>query len=517
MFGDVRVVADIIVTGGGGGGSPISGDYVTKTTAAKIYYVATTGSDITGIGTILSPFASIQKAIDTLPNQLNHDCTINVAAGTYNNSVYIAKVYNTSTSTKYLRIQGTKTLLTGTLTPTGFGITTITVAGAGWVVNEFVDKWFLITAGKGYSAFEFPYMIISNTADTLTFRYNQMNLVADGTTRFVIYDQATFIPRQILTVGCQKSLVVHFNAITFSATSGSQNVYDKDSAVWYSGCYFVYSGPTVLHTSVASEANYYGCLCQGSNIATTGHSAQNIAVASHYYSTFRNFAGGSNRQAVYLTNSIGGAVACYFYNNYYGVRCIQDSTYAISNYNTLFDTGNYCWYAQRGGSIDAIYALSQNYIYVNRVADGGIVEFASTRCTLYTELNFFDSAGGMAIDTDTDILYRKLVVQRQDKIADYTIPAIKSGMLFTNTGAAGEIIYTLPSAIVGLCQDFSVEVAQYLRIKAAAGDFISFMGDNSAVAGFWRCNQEGAFIRMEARTTAEWRITHMLGGWLKDV
>lgn len=46
--------------------------------------MSNSGSDITGDGTEAKPFASIQKAIDTLPKNLNGHCnTIHVAAGTY--------------------------------------------------------------------------------------------------------------------------------------------------------------------------------------------------------------------------------------------------------------------------------------------------------------------------------------------------------------------------------------------------------------------------------------------------
>lgn len=46
--------------------------------------MSNSGSDITGDGTETKPFASIQKAIDTLPKNLNgHRGAIHVAAGTY--------------------------------------------------------------------------------------------------------------------------------------------------------------------------------------------------------------------------------------------------------------------------------------------------------------------------------------------------------------------------------------------------------------------------------------------------
>lgn len=55
-----------------------------------IYVSATSGNDATGDGSETSPYATIQKAIDSLPINLNgHSAIIFVAGGTYNESVEI--------------------------------------------------------------------------------------------------------------------------------------------------------------------------------------------------------------------------------------------------------------------------------------------------------------------------------------------------------------------------------------------------------------------------------------------
>lgn len=52
--------------------------------ATRDLYVPNSGSDTAGDGTAAKPFASIQKALDSLPKDLNgHKNTIHVAAGTY--------------------------------------------------------------------------------------------------------------------------------------------------------------------------------------------------------------------------------------------------------------------------------------------------------------------------------------------------------------------------------------------------------------------------------------------------
>lgn len=61
-----------------------------STTANITYYVATTGSDTTGDGTIGLPFRTIQFAIAKLPKVINHNVIINVSAGTYSENIVIS-------------------------------------------------------------------------------------------------------------------------------------------------------------------------------------------------------------------------------------------------------------------------------------------------------------------------------------------------------------------------------------------------------------------------------------------
>lgn len=58
------------------------------------YYVATTGSDLTGDGTQAKPYKTIQRAVDILPKDLNgYTATIQVAAGTYGEDVKISSLH----------------------------------------------------------------------------------------------------------------------------------------------------------------------------------------------------------------------------------------------------------------------------------------------------------------------------------------------------------------------------------------------------------------------------------------
>ena len=53
-------------------------------------YVSTSGNDANGDGSVDAPFATVQKAVDSIPKVLNgHEVTIDVATGTYNEVVSI--------------------------------------------------------------------------------------------------------------------------------------------------------------------------------------------------------------------------------------------------------------------------------------------------------------------------------------------------------------------------------------------------------------------------------------------
>lgn len=58
-----------------------------RTTADVTYYVSTTGSDTTGIGTVGNPYATVTFAINKLPRNVNHTIVIKVASGTYSESI----------------------------------------------------------------------------------------------------------------------------------------------------------------------------------------------------------------------------------------------------------------------------------------------------------------------------------------------------------------------------------------------------------------------------------------------
>jgi hypothetical protein len=99
------------------------------------------------------------------------------------------------------------------------------------------------------------------------------------------------------------------------------------------------------------------------------------------------------------------------------------------------------------------------------------------------------------------------------KTADYTVTAVNSNIFFTNTGAAGTVNFTLPTAVVGLQYTFYIDAAQTLTITAGASTTIRIAGTASASAGNITSNTVGNVITLTAISTTQWVSTSHEGTW----
>jgi len=80
----------------------------------KTLYVATTGNDTTGTGTVGKPYATINKALSVIPKNLNgYDVTITVANGTYNGDISIVGFHGGII--KFLRSDVATIVINGTI------------------------------------------------------------------------------------------------------------------------------------------------------------------------------------------------------------------------------------------------------------------------------------------------------------------------------------------------------------------------------------------------------------------
>ena len=87
---DIRVKAGLIAQSGDDPIAAQLSERVNKSTVALTYYVnSTSGSDTNDGLTSGTAFKTIQHAIDSLPQVINHTVTINISSGTYNETVNI--------------------------------------------------------------------------------------------------------------------------------------------------------------------------------------------------------------------------------------------------------------------------------------------------------------------------------------------------------------------------------------------------------------------------------------------
>lgn len=108
------------------------------------------------------------------------------------------------------------------------------------------------------------------------------------------------------------------------------------------------------------------------------------------------------------------------------------------------------------------------------------------------------------------------------KVADYTIPMRLNRSTFTNRGAAGDMIFTLPnhgSLVLGRIFEatFIVAAAGYLRVKAQSTYVIYDGGTAGASNGYMRSNEPGATLTIRNDGGgANWYVTSKTGTWTQD-
>lgn len=164
------------------------------TTAAMTLYVDPTGSNTNGCtSTGTAACATLTGALAKVPQNVKHDVTINVAAGTYTDQATIGPFTFTSTTTtgptfSIVGTLGLATVATGTNSGsiTAFtdqpdtGTTTglLTDGTQAWTTDNLKGRFLRITSGTNNGAVR---PIISNTATTITFigAFNTDPIVGD--------------------------------------------------------------------------------------------------------------------------------------------------------------------------------------------------------------------------------------------------------------------------------------------------------------------------------------------------
>ncbi len=253
---------------------------ITNTAATNLYVnnVSPLGNDGNACTSAAAPCLTCQGALNKLPKSLAYPASVTIATGTYAGcNVEGFNTLSLSDTTSGLKgslvVSGTQTTVTpasgsatGTLssftaaTATAFAFGTVTAAG--WTVNDFQGKFFVVTAGTGLGK---VYAISSNTATTIELP-GATSL--GGATTFAIQSPGT-----ILSTAVSPSVAV----VSISGGSGGANL----------------SGTGMIANSQAFVADVVF-----SNLKFTG-TAVDVSIRSSLVSEFVNclFSGGTTQIA----------------------------------------------------------------------------------------------------------------------------------------------------------------------------------------------------------------------------
>jgi hypothetical protein len=110
----------------------------------------------------------------------------------------------------------------------------------------------------------------------------------------------------------------------------------------------------------------------------------------------------------------------------------------------------------------------------------------------------------------TDGILKEFRQLQVAKTSDFSLLAsdLYGNYTFTNEGAAGEVIFSLPAGAAGMRCKFIVVTAQYLRVKANGTQKLRLGSDLTAAGGYVRNNVAGTTFEVEFVTTLDqWIIT----------
>lgn len=280
--------------------NPVPTDNLIDTTTSDLSFNVNgnTGSD-SNPGTEALPFATIQKALNSVPATYSNDVAINIASGTYTEALD-ATYLGSLDASKKIKLIGTKTELTSELTVTSVGTDSVTVSGAGWTPNDFEDKFFYVTGGDGYygdDVFLNIATIDENDADTLYF-INDVPPGVDVGTEFYIIEPATIVDAnnlELYALVCNSNSNVTIECRFMQITQGqSGNVGAIGGECVLLGCDISATNEaTGLYVSQFGHANCRGLLASGGfTIASVYASNGSAAIL---FSTIRDVTGSGAR------------------------------------------------------------------------------------------------------------------------------------------------------------------------------------------------------------------------------
>lgn len=390
---------------------------VKETTESLSIYVETTGNDNTGLGTQAAPYLTLAKALDSLPEAINHDCYIYMGSGTFGTAATARKtttVSDTVVTSKYLFIKGTVTELLAEQTAEGGTRSTITDTGA-FTGQDYSGKFVELLAGPNYIDtgtyywFTNYYPIRSNTDDVLTLGCKLVSALTAATHYRIVENATNFTgdgttSHYNFTNYSSLGLDIHLQNINFSKSYYGVNNYGK---CWVQGCKFTYD--TTGYSGMYNNADGY-MIGDGNYFTGTfinAAEANNFgAYCSARYSYFYNGKSAIENDSGNYFFDYGNVIDTM---TQYGIKAVNSGIIKGSDNANVGSEYSNCtlqaFYAVVGGKISNHNATGSGNGGIGRVIGSSYILYDSSKLTATGTAHTFDDAAGTIVDQDTGAAY----------------------------------------------------------------------------------------------------------------
>jgi hypothetical protein len=144
----------------------------------------------------------------------------------------------------------------------------------------------------------------------------------------------------------------------------------------------------------------------------------------------------------------------------------------------------------------------------------GALWWSSADGQLYIRYDDGSSAQWVSAVNQTVVIPPSTMVS---KTGNYTILGSETGTRFNNSGAAADIVLTLPPSQPPMRYSFVVCTAHYIRINPAGLERIARGGNNSAAGGYVRSNLPFSALTLECHVAGQWVDVSGTGSWSIDL
>lgn len=412
-------------------------------------YVSTTGSDITGDGSLANPYRTRQKAYDSLPKFIDNKVTIHLAAGTYTD---LARFPTLSISpNSYVRVLGTLDrsslfTCTGGDDVNADGYAEFEVSGESWTANEHAGKMIEVVTQDGSGEIYSKYIPVHSNDATKLYTPQQY-FTPSGLTTFYLVSPLTIINTSGNNAEIVSRSTIDSNSETidgvnyFKIEYGALKFLNPAYAIKTEGSFYKAEGIWIERTTTIDTAPFFSQSGASSLVTGVYASGKINSIASnmeycidYFHNVVCDFSGYDGSGHIYpfypASNSV--MLAAQFVLQGSAAKKINSvmiaNSYGTSGilYRGRVDYANNILRSINGGNVgsfepNSIYGANNGKLY-NIKADSKAYYVSQTNLTYTTELDTDDSGSITRY------------VPSQDEYLDIT------GMSYAVTAVAGSAI-----------------------------------------------------------------------------